>query len=263
MLHARRLRAHQTVSRLVGTILLAMAFDSPAIAADQDVPNVPGTPAVTAVIELFTSQGCSSCPPADALLQTYAERSDIVALSLPVDYWDYLGWKDTFASAKNSERQRAYAKTRGDGAVYTPQAVVNGTAHVNGANASDLEHAVQSLADQFAKTRVPVRFWRNASLLIIDIGMPSTDPEIKEATIWLAVVQRSGTVEIRRGENSGRTLTYANIVRELAPVGMWSGKPLTLRIAQRAIMQPGAETCAVLIQQGTSGPIIGAAWLGY
>jgi len=249
---------------LAGFLVVAWAGKTVATGAG-DAPQLdPGTPVITAVVELFTSQGCSSCPPADALLRTYAERSDIVALSLPVDYWDYLGWKDTFASPKNSDRQRAYAKTRGDGAVYTPQVVVNGVAHVNGASARELDQTIKAQVESFSRSRVPVRFWRNSTLLVIDIGMPPGDgAEIKDATIWLAVVQRSGTVEIRRGENDGRTVTYSNIVRELAPIGMWSGKPMTLRIAQRAIMQPGTETCAVLLQQGTSGPIIGAAWLGY
>ncbi|MEW5963187.1 MAG: DUF1223 domain-containing protein [Pseudomonadota bacterium] len=251
---------------LVGLAALAVGLiaGQAGAAAENDERAVgPRPQAVSAVIELFTSQGCSACPPADALLQTYAERTDIVALSLPVDYWDYLGWKDTFASAKNTERQRNYARGRGDGAVYTPQAVVNGTMHVIGSDQKALEKALDEQAEAFAKTRLPVQFLRSGNMLVVGVGMPPAGVELKEATVWLAVVQRSGTVEIKRGENGGRTVTYANIVRELAPVGMWSGKPLTLQIAQRAIMQPGAQTCAVLVQQGTSGPIVGAAWLGY
>ncbi len=95
-----------------------------------------------AVIELFTSQGCSSCPPADAVLKTLSENPSIIALSLPVDYWNYLGWKDTFASPRNSDRQRNYARARGDGAIYTPQVVVNGLIPVNGASKSEIEHAI-------------------------------------------------------------------------------------------------------------------------
>jgi hypothetical protein len=239
------------------------AGEAGAVGENDQQPLGPRPQAVSAVIELFTSQGCSACPPADALLQTYSERPDVVALSLPVDYWDYLGWKDTFASAKNTERQRSYAKGRGDGAVYTPQAIVNGAVHVVGSDQKALEKALDEQAEVFAKTRLPVQFLRSGNMLVVGIGSPPEGVELKEATVWLAVVQRSGTVEIKRGENGGRTVTYANIVRELAPVGMWNGKPLTLQIAQRAIMQPGAQTCAVLVQQGTSGPIVGAAWLGY
>lgn len=259
----RRRRAR---SALAGLALLAsglLSGDVTAAGVSDQEPIGPRPQAVTAVIELFTSQGCSACPPADALLQTYAERTDIVALSLPVDYWDYLGWKDTFASAKNTERQRSYAKSRGDGAVYTPQAVVNGVTHVVGSDQKALEKALDEQAETFAKTRLPVQFLRSGNMLVVGIGTPPEGVTLKEATIWLAVVQRSGTVDIKRGENGGRTVTYANIVRELAPIGMWSGKPLTLQVAQRAIMQPGAQTCAVLIQEGTSGPIVGAAWLGY
>ncbi len=88
------------------------------------------------MLELFTSQGCDTCPPADHVLASYAQRPDIIAISLPVDIWDYLGWKDTLASDKNSERQKFYAKARGDGAIYTPQVVVNGMIGVNGSDPS-------------------------------------------------------------------------------------------------------------------------------
>jgi hypothetical protein len=111
---------------------LAAATASPSLAQD---PVGAGQPAVIprAVVELYTSQGCSSCPPADALLKKLSADPSIIALSLPVDYWNYLGWKDTFGSSRNSDRQRNYARARGDGAIYTPQAIVNGEVHVNGA----------------------------------------------------------------------------------------------------------------------------------
>src|SRR5262249_38071684 len=108
-----------------------------------------------AVVELFTSQGCSSCPAADALLKRLADRDDLVALSLSVDYWDYLGWRDTLASPKFAERQRAYARARGDGAIYTPQAVVNGMAHVNGSDEGQIARAIERTSK--ALSVVPVR----------------------------------------------------------------------------------------------------------
>ena len=110
-----------------------------------------------AVVELFTSQGCSSCPNADALLGKLANRDDVIALSLPVDYWDYLGWKDTLASPKFSERQRAYARTRGDGAIYTPQAVVNGLVHVNGADEGVIQNTIEKTGKTVATAYVPIR----------------------------------------------------------------------------------------------------------
>src|SRR5262245_54579152 len=103
-------------------------------------------PPIKTVIELFTSQGCSSCPPADALLKSYAEDKEILALSLPVDYWDYLGWKDTFASPHNSDRQRSYTKSLGVGPIYTPQAVINGTNQALGSSKKDIDEAIQQSA---------------------------------------------------------------------------------------------------------------------
>jgi len=124
--------------------------------ADAAAPNKVTTEP-KAVVELFTSQGCSSCPNADALLQRLASRDDVIALSLPVDYWDYLGWKDTLASPKFSERQRAYAQTRGDGAIYTPQVVVNGLVHVNGADEGSIKRTMEKTGKTVATAFVPIR----------------------------------------------------------------------------------------------------------
>lgn len=213
-----------------------------------------------AVIELYTSQGCSSCPPADALLQKMAERSDVIALTLPVDYWDYLGWKDTLATARNSERQRAYAKKRGDGMVYTPQVVVNGLSHANGAKIGDIEQAIASTAATFKTTRVPIKVSSDRGKLVIETGQRASGPPV-DATIWLATVQRHAEVAVRKGENGGKTLSYVNVVRDLTPVGMWSGKSETVQVDPQSVMRNGAEACAVLIQEGKGGPILGAAWL--
>lgn len=215
---------------------------------------------VRAVIELFTSQGCSSCPPADALLKDFADEPGIVALSMPVDYWDYLGWKDTFASPRNSERQKAYAKARGDGAIYTPQAVVNGTLHVNGAQRAEIENAIDLTAKNTALPRVPIRFWQEANTLNIAAGGLEPGREVTEATVWLGLVQPAGTVEIAQGENAGHKYTYTNIVRELTPVGLWKGQPLLIQIPRAAVMQAMTQKSVVLIQEGKAGPIIGAAW---
>ena len=218
---------------------------------------------IRGVIELYTSQGCSSCPPADALMKRYADSPDVVALSFPVDYWDYLGWKDTLAHPRFSERQRAYAKARGDGAVYTPQVVINGATHVNGASQRDIDAALEQGWPKLVQSQVPVRFWMRGGSIIIEAGTPAHKSAFEEATVWLAIVKKSAAVEIPRGENAGKSVTYSNVVRELAPVGMWSGKPLQIRLARTAVLRPESEACAVLLQAGDGGPVIGAAWLGF
>lgn len=222
--------------------------------------GAPVTP-VVGVIELFTSQGCAYCPPADALLQKYASRPDIIALSLPVDYWDYTGWKDTFANPKHTDRQRAYAKARGDGAMYTPQAIVNGIKHVNGASAVEIDAALTETRPIIASEQVPVQFRQERNILIIETGGALPNHLVKEATIWLAVVQAKGDAAITAGENTGKTLTYTNIVREMTPVGLWKGDPLKIMLPRQAVMLPETQKSVVLVQQGRAGPIVGAAWI--
>lgn len=213
-----------------------------------------------AVIELFTSQGCSSCPPADRLLGGLSGNDDYVVLSLPVDYWDYLGWKDTLASADNSARQRAYAETRGDRAVYTPQAVVNGQRHVVGSNANAIKTAVKIGGG------LPVQV--NAHLtkdsLEIDIGGAEAGTDATMATVWLVLFNRETDVAIKRGENRGETVRYHHVVRKMQAVGVWKRKASVIELPKSEIMKSGAEACAILVQveeNGRPGPIIGATYL--
>lgn len=217
---------------------------------------------IKGVVELFTSQGCSSCPPADALLRAYADSRQVIALSFSVDYWDYLGWKDTLANKRFTLRQRAYAKARGDGAIYTPQIVVDGTTHVVGSDKAEIDRAIEEAWPKFSTSRVPVRFWLEGGTTIVQTGGAPSDKPVGEATIWLAIITKKVEVPVRSGENKGRTLAYTNVVRELVPIGMWTGKPLSLRIARHAALNPETDAFAVLIQQGEGGPIIGAAWMG-
>jgi hypothetical protein len=214
-----------------------------------------------AVLELYTSQGCSSCPAADALLKTYIARSDVIALSLPVDYWDYLGWKDTLANARFTERQRAYAKMRGDGRIYTPQIVVNGIAHVNGAHAGEIDSAIIKTDRKLAGERVPVRLSVGDGKLTIETGAVAEGDKPRDGTIWLAVIQREARVAVRAGENRGSTLTYYNVVRDLKPIGTWNGRPTVIKVEHKAVMRPETDSCAVLLQASQTGPIIGAALL--
>jgi hypothetical protein len=222
----------------------------------------PPTRPVRAVLELFTSQGCSSCPPADKLLKSYVEKKDIMALSLPVDYWDYIGWKDTFASPKNTQRQRAYSSIVTDGPIYTPQMIINGRADALGSSPRQIDNAIANTADAFAKNRIGVQSWYNEHTMIIQIGGALEPEKAKQATIWLARIQKVGTARIKAGENRGRDLNYYNVVREMTPIGTWTGRAMTIRLARQAMLFPETEEAAILVQEGAHGPIIGAGWLG-
>jgi len=235
------------------TMLLGLAL-LPALSPVESLAD----PRPGAVIELFTSQGCSSCPPADALLQSYAERSDVVALSLPVDYWDYLGWKDTLASPKYTRRQRAYAKSFG-AQPYTPQVVVNGLTHVVGSHAGDIDRAIEKTKAQIGSSRVPLSLHTDGRTLTIDIGSAVSGDETA-GTLWLAAVRPRVDIDVRRGENRGRKLSYFNVVRELTPVGMWSGKAAKLELPHGETLRNG-ERCAAWLQVEATGRIIAAAWL--
>jgi hypothetical protein len=223
---------------------------------------VAGAPAHAAgtqsVIELFTSQGCSSCPSADKLLAEYADRDDVLALSYNVDYWDYLGWKDTLASRDNSQRQRDYSIGRGDGDVYTPQAVIDGRNHVAG---SEREAIEATLAADKGSLSVPIELSVSGDAITVHIGAAPTD--LPHATLWLVMYDRSVSVPIDRGENSGKTITYSNVVRKLRPIAMWTGAPMSVDLSRSEIEHAKANRCAVLLQteikDGLPGPILGAA----
>jgi len=182
-----------------------------------------------AVIELFTSQGCSSCPAADKLLGELSRDPSLVTMSLPVDYWDYLGWKDTLALHGHSDRQRAYAETRGDRAVYTPQVVVNGVVHVLGSDKAAIEKAIAQTRRDAATLALPV------SMSIADgkvtVRVPAAGNGPHSAEIWLCPVTSKVSVDIGRGENHGQTLTYHNVVRRWVKLGEWSGKEESFSIS--------------------------------
>lgn len=253
--------AHSTTS-LTATLLVAsmlLGLGSASLSARDAKEAAAPERRIRAVLELFTSQGCSSCPAADAVLEKLAARKDVIALSLPVDYWDYLGWKDTLARPKFTARQKYYAKERGDGRVYTPQMVVNGLTHVVGSSPDAIEGAIKATEAQFAATRIAVTVRSEKGRILIETGDAPPGAAPREATIWIAMVRRETEVKIERGENRGRTIKYANVVRELNPVGMWSGKAVAVELSREAVVEQSNETCVVLIQAGKGGPIIGAA----
>lgn len=251
---------------LLASVSVAWVLAGPAGAQTNAEPVPPDAALqrpVDAVIELFTSQGCSSCPPADRMLESFAKRKGVMALSLPVDYWDYIGWEDTLASPKHAQRQRTYIAKFRDGPMYTPQVIVNGRAQALGSSARQIENAIDDTRAPFEKARIPVHSWHNSSTIIIRIGAAPPDQNITEATIWLAQIQKSANVDIKAGENRGKSLTYKNVVREMTPVGTWNGKAMTIRLSRQAILFPEANDGAILLQENTHGPIIGAAWLGF
>ena len=172
------------------------------------------------VVELFTSQGCSSCPPADALMGELLKQPNVIGLTLNVDYWDYLGWRDTLASAEYSRRQRAYAQARGDGQVYTPQMVINGQAHVVGSR----RRAVDQSLSASTGTQVPMTMAEQGNEVIVEIDARPDTVAAGEATIWIAMVAPRIDVEIARGENTGRSISYFNVARKLMPAGSWHGE---------------------------------------
>ena len=215
-----------------------------------------------AVIELFTSQGCSSCPAADKLIGDYARDPSVIALSLAVDYWDYLGWKDTLAMSGHSNRQRAYAKARGDRQVYTPQAVVDGLVHVLGSDKTAIERAIRQTHEQNAPLALPVRLDRTGDKLTVTI--PASDNEKGQAEVWLCPITRSVAVAIGRGENSGHTITYSNVVRRWIKLGDWTGKAETFSVPVADFQNGSIDGAAVLVQSGVaSAPklMLGAAQL--
>jgi hypothetical protein len=215
---------------------------------------------VKSVYELYTSQGCSSCPAADAILSRLAKREDVIALTFPVDIWDYLGWRDTLARPEFSERQRAYARALGDGMVYTPQAVVSGLVNINGGSQDKIDGAIAKTAKPFGASRVPIGLSVDNGRLLIDVAAASEEASVKEATVWLAAIAGSVEVPITRGENQGRTIVYSNVVRRLMPIGTWDGREMIVRLDRHSFMDSGAaDRCAVLLQQGRGGPILGAA----
>jgi hypothetical protein len=241
--------------RLRAGALAALALAALSGASSAEPPG----PKPNAVLELFTSQGCSSCPPADALLFDYGKRPGVVALSFSVDYWNYLGWHDTLSSAVNSERQRDYARVRGDGKVYTPQVVVDGVMHVNGGNEAAIEMAMRNAAKQLASVRVPVNMHAEDDTLVIGVGGAPGSSDRREATIWLAIAKQEETVSITRGENRGKVLSYFHPVRELTPIGMWKGEAMTLKLPLKDLKAMGGDCLVALLQVENAGPILGVA----
>ena len=214
-------------------------------------PSVASAQSGPVVVELYTSQGCSSCPPAYALLHELAKRDDVFALALHVDYWDYFGWKDDFASPEYTGRQHAYAHAANATTVYTPQMVIGGVEHVVGSRPMQVMDVVQKR--RTAGNPVAVSLTRDGD----DVQISAEPGGDGNYVVQLVRYVPEESVSIRRGENAGQNLSYANIVQSWDIISQWDGvAPLDL-----TAQAPGDNPVAVIIQQASNGPIVGAAQL--
>ncbi|AMM86906.1 hypothetical protein AZF01_15955 [Martelella sp. AD-3] len=209
------------------------------------------------VLELFTSQGCSSCPPADRAAAEIAGQGDIIVLSFHVDYWNYLGWTDTMSSRQNTERQYAYGEAMGRSGVYTPQAILNGREQMIGTSRADLNDSLETLAAKGDGLNVPVSTQMHGDEVLIDIGAGSG-----KADVLVVYLKGEEEVAIKEGENKGKTITYRNIVTDVQTVGMWHGSPTRITLPARVLDARESDGCAILLQStdraGNPGPILGA-----
>lgn len=204
------------------------------------------------VVELFTSQGCVFCPPADEILEELAAGPGVLALALHVTYWDYLGWKDVFGDERHDLRQRGYARREGKHTVYTPQMIVQGTDRVGGAK----HHKATALIDahQRKAPSVTVEIEREGTLLLVRLA-PVAVAGVEPADIYLVRFNDGDVVDITAGENAGQTLSYTNVVTDWTKVGDWDGRTP----AQLSVDAPGPDAAALIVQQDEFGPILSAA----
>ena len=217
---------------------LALSFVSlPAVAQQNPV-----------VVELFTSQGCSSCPPADAMMHNIAQREDVIALAYHVDYWDYIGWKDSFGHPDHAVRQRAYASFAGRRTIYTPEMVVQGQTDIIGAKPMELSEAIAKHARQTPPINLEVARLGN------QLTINAEADQAGEMRVYLLHYTPIQSVQIKRGENRGKTLEYANVVSGFTQIADWDGKsPLSLT---HDVTEE--EPAVVIIQAQTAGPILAA-----
>ena len=206
------------------------------------------------VVELFTSQSCSSCPPADAVFDKLSDRNEVILLSYHVNYWDYLGWKDTLAKEEFSQRQYDYAHARGDMDVYTPQAIVQGSAHFVGSGAEEIQKSIDVSSADGANWVTPV-LTLNGEEVQVDVPAMAGAPQ---CTVWLMSIIPEKKVKIERGENAGREMVYSNAVCALLPAGMWSGSPVSLKMPASTVLHKDCRKCVALVQVGKVGAIMGA-----
>lgn len=215
------------------------------------------------VVELFTSQSCYSCPPAEAFLGELSEETDVVALEYHVDYWNRIvygrhgRWVDEFSTPEMTQRQRSYnVALRDTSSVYTPQMVIDGREEAVGSRRGEVRNLMNKVRKE-TQPRVPVSVSSQADSGI-SVSLPAmTD---RKADVWLVTFIRENTTEVARGENHGKTLTSHNIVRRVQHVGEWRGDAATFDLsASELALEPG-QGCAILVQTDRPGPVLGASY---
>ncbi|WP_267552413.1 thioredoxin family protein [Rhizobium rhizogenes] len=215
---------------------------------------------IKGVVELFTAQGCASCPPADAAFRKLIRQGDVVALAYHVDYWNYLGWSDTMASKDNTARQYAYARALGRSGVYTPQAVVNGRDHMNGADLNAINVKLDTFQRSGEGLTIPVNAAMKDDELSIKIGAGQG-----KANVVVVYFDKEQMVAPKGGENNGQQIAYMHAVSDVETVGMWDGKAMNIVLPANVLDKAGRRGLAVLLQSSTStgdpAAIIGATVL--
>jgi hypothetical protein len=232
---------HVTPLIAAATMVGAAFFLHPAGAASEPMP---------VVVELFTSQGCSSCPPADRLLGELAERDGVLPLSFHVTYWDRLGWPDTFGLEDGTRRQQVYADWLRLDRLYTPQMVIGGRIDVVGSARERVLEAIELLRSQDEP---------GPELTVGGDRLSVSAGEQADAAIWLIAFDDRHDVAIERGENRGRTLRYHHVVREVTRLGYWDGPALVLELPLARLEAAGRAGAAILVQRLSDGIILAAA----
>ncbi|MCR9127850.1 MAG: DUF1223 domain-containing protein [Rhodobacteraceae bacterium] len=228
---------------LIATLILALGLSAGPVAAQSN----------PVVVELFTSQGCSSCPPADALMAQLASRNDVLPLALHVDYWDYIGWKDEFANPAHTLRQKGYARVAGRRSIYTPQMVINGQDDVVGARSMELGELIMAHKSRPDVIALTARR-QDGRLRVQAAAVPDAAGEM---VVQLVRYDDLRETKITRGENAGRQIAYVNVVREMVVLAEWDGREaLTLDVPIA-----GDRRTAVLVQYVDYGAIVGAVRL--
>ena len=235
------------------------AFAAEVKAQDQIKNQVKG------VVELFTSQGCSSCPPADRFAETLAQQDGVIVLGWHVDYWDYLGWKDTLGLKEATRRQKTYAMTMGTKRLITPQFIVNGQTNIDGARDNDVQSALSTTTAPF----VAVSVRNDNGRVVIDLPENKINGAARDATVEIVFVAPSTDVKIERGENRGKTITYRNTVLGAQMLGMWDGSAKTIALPASVMKDYATGNCVIIVRDQTKGAkatepanrIIGAAQL--
>ncbi|WP_165690853.1 DUF1223 domain-containing protein [Consotaella salsifontis] len=249
-----------------GLLILGASLLACGNALAQRATTVADSTMFSGVVELFTAQGCSSCPPADALFAEFSRKENLVTLAYHVDYWDYIGWRDTFASPQTTDRQRDYAKAFKTATVYTPQAVVNGRRQVVGSKRKKIEDALASthLGSVAEAPRLQLEIIGDRLHIRADGAAARSG---QNTLLILATYEEEVKVAVKHGENAGRTLLNSHPVRDWRVLGMWAGKPMEIDIPIVSLVDDdgGKTGCAALLQEvgpaGAPGPIVAAVAL--